>query len=580
MATQSENLFPTTDNTISLGSNSKRWSDVYAVEFHGTATSAGTVSSISTHQLGSLSDVSVGSPSTNDVLQYDGSNWISASAANPTTINDLTDVTSTSPVSGMFLRYNAGSSKWEATTVNPANITPTFVGLADTPSSYDADQLLKVNSSGNAIEFFNNPGYITGLSTFTTDNLSEGSTNLYYTDARWDNRFSNRSTSNLPEGTNLYFTNARADARIGAASINDLSDVNTGAKTNDDVLIWDNANSYWKSNALAIGSLGGVTISTPASGEVLKYNGSAWVNASDSGSGTFSSLTDVGISNRANNAIVFYNTATSKNEYTLTPTLSGLTLTGDLNLSGTSKLSGTISFSDNIIPIGVGSSNTDAIGIRSDRGDVSLGQNRHAYITWSKTDNQWEVYYSDQASGGAPFVKATLDAVLKGNLEAQVTAHLLPSTDNTYDLGSTTKTFKTIYGEATTAKYGDLAEMYAGDQEYELGTVVVVGGRNEVTSCSKYSDPTLAGVVSKNPGYLMNRDIEAEYPVCVAFVGRVPVRVVGRISKGALLTTSEINGCATTFSKGASQVGSIIGVALEDKTEDGEAIIEVMLKRC
>ena len=576
MATQGENLFPTTDNAISLGSNSKRWSDVYAVEFHGTATSAGSVASISTHQLGSLSDVNTSGVTTNAVLQYDGANWVANNAANPTVINDLTDVSSSSPVSGMFLRYNAGTSKWEATTVNPANITPTFQGLAATPSTYSANQLLKVNAAGNAIEFFTNPGYITDVSTFTTDDLSEGSTNLYYTDARWDARFSNRSTSNLPEGTNLYFTNARADARIGTASINDLSDVNTGAKTNDDVLTWDNANGYWKSKAVAIGSLDGVTITTPASGQVLKYNGTAWVNAADAASGTFSSLSDVGISARANNAIVFYNTTTSKNEYTLNPTLTSLTLTGDLNLSASSKIAGTLSFADNIVPIGVGSSNTDAVGIRSDKGTGS----RHAYLTWSKTDNQWESYYSDQPNGQAPFVKASIDAVLKGNLEAQVTTHLLPATTNTYDLGSTTKSFRTIYGEATTAKYGDLAEMYAGDQEYELGTVVVVGGTNEVTSCSKYSDPALAGVVSKNPGYLMNRDIEAEYPVCVAFVGRVPVRAVGRISKGALLTTSEIKGCATTFSKGANQVGSIIGVALEDKTEDGESIIEVMLKRC
>jgi hypothetical protein len=576
MAVQSENLLPSTDNTISLGSNSKRWSDVYALEFHGTATTAGTVSSISNHTLNGLQNVSVGSPATNAVLQYDGANWVANSAANPTVINDLTDVSSSSPVSGMFLRYNAGTSKWEATTVNPANITPTFQGLADTPSTYSANQLLKVNAGGNAIEFFTNPGYITDISTFTTDDLSEGSTNLYYTDARWDARFSNRSTSNLPEGTNLYFTNARADARIGTASINDLSDVNTGAKTNDDVLTWDNANGYWKSKAVAIGSLDGVTITTPASGQVLKYNGTAWVNAADADSGTFSSLSDVGISARANNAIVFYNTTTSKNEYTLNPTLTSLTLTGDLNLSASSKIAGTLSFADNIVPIGVGSSNTDAVGIRSDKGTGS----RHAYLTWSKTDNQWESYYSDQPNGQAPFVKASIDAVLKGNLEAQVTTHLLPATTNTYDLGSTTKSFRTIYGEATTAKYGDLAEMYAGDQEYELGTVVVVGGTNEVTSCSKYSDPALAGVVSKNPGYLMNRDIEAEYPVCVAFVGRVPVRAVGRISKGALLTTSEIKGCATTFSKGANQVGSIIGVALEDKTEGGESTIEVMLKRC
>ena len=163
MAVQSENLLPSTDNTISLGSNSKRWSDVYALEFHGTATTAGTVSSISNHTLNGLQNVSVGSPATNAVLQYDGANWVANSAANPTVINDLTDVSSSSPVSGMFLRYNAGTSKWEATTVNPANITPTFQGLADTPSTYSANQLLKVNAGGNAIEFFTNPGYITCL---------------------------------------------------------------------------------------------------------------------------------------------------------------------------------------------------------------------------------------------------------------------------------------------------------------------------------------------------------------------------------------------------------------------------------
>lgn len=576
MATQSENLLPSTDNTISLGSNSKRWSDVYALEFHGTATTAGTVSSISNHTLDGLQNVSVANPNTNAVLQYDGTNWVANSAANPTVINDLTDVSSSSPVSGMFLRYNAGTSKWEATTVNPANITPTFAGLADTPSTYSANQLLKVNSSGNAIEFFTNPGYITDLSAQTTDDLSEGSTNLYYTDARWDARFSNRSTSNLPEGTNLYYTNARADARVAAASINDLADVNTGAKTNDDVLTWDNVNGYWKSSSVAIGSLGGVTLTAPASGQVLKYNGSAWVNAADADSGTFSSLTDVGISARANNAVVFYNATTAKNEYTNSPTFDEVTLTGNLNLSANSSIGGTITFTDTILPIGEGSSNTTAIGIRADKGTGS----RHAYLTWSKADNQWQSYYSDQSGGGAPFVTADIHGVLKGNLEATVTTHLLPSTTNTYDLGSTTKTFRTIYGEATSASYADLAEMYAGDEDYEVGTVVVVGGTNEVTACSKHADSSLAGVVSENPGYLMNRDIEAEFPVCVGFVGRVPVKAVGHIEKGDLLTTSSIKGCATKYSKGTQQAGTIIGVALEDKTEDGESTIEVMLKRC
>jgi len=58
-----------------------------------------------------------------------------------------------------------------------------------------------------------------------TDALSEGSSNLYYTDARADARIAAADTDNLSEGsTNLYYTNARADARIAAADTDDLSE--------------------------------------------------------------------------------------------------------------------------------------------------------------------------------------------------------------------------------------------------------------------------------------------------------------------------------------------------------------------
>ena len=60
---------------------------------------------------------------------------------------------------------------------------------------------------------------------------------------------SNHDTDALSEGsTNLYFTNARADARITAASIGDLSDVDitTSAPTNGQALIWNSTNSEFE----------------------------------------------------------------------------------------------------------------------------------------------------------------------------------------------------------------------------------------------------------------------------------------------------------------------------------------------
>ena len=73
-------------------------------------------------------------------------------------------------------------------------------------------------------------------SAITTDDITEGSTNLYYTDARVDARvnaqtgtnldLSNKSTTDLAEGTNLYYTDARVDARLAGGSVGNI--VTTG----------------------------------------------------------------------------------------------------------------------------------------------------------------------------------------------------------------------------------------------------------------------------------------------------------------------------------------------------------------
>jgi len=58
-----------------------------------------------------------------------------------------------------------------------------------------------------------------------TDNITEGSTNIFYTEARFDTSLAAKDTDDVSEGsTNLYFTNARADARIAAADTGDLTE--------------------------------------------------------------------------------------------------------------------------------------------------------------------------------------------------------------------------------------------------------------------------------------------------------------------------------------------------------------------
>ena len=126
------------------------------------------------------------------------------------------------------------------------------------------------------------------------------------------------------------------------------------------------------------------------------------------------------------------------------------------------------------------------------------------------------------------------------------------------------------------ATYADLAEYYEGDQEYEPGTVLVFGGDKEVTTTDAMNDTRSAGVVTTNPAYVMN-DGQTGIRVCLALAGRVPCKVVGRVKKGDMLTTSSTPGYAVRATD--PKLGSIIGKALEDKDNGEAGIIQVAVGR-
>lgn len=101
-------------------------------------------------------------------------------------------------------------------------------------------------------------------------------------------------------------------------------------------------------------------------------------------------------------------------------------------------------------------------------------------------------------------------------------------------------TARIFNGTATSARYADLAEKYLADQEYEAGTVVKIGGEKEVTAC-QIGDRAI-GVVSANPAYMMNSELEGG--TYIALKGRVPVKVIGPVRKGQRLVANE-NGYAS-----------------------------------
>jgi len=147
----------------------------------------------------------------------------------------------------------------------------------------------------------------------------------------------------------------------------------------------------------------------------------------------------------------------------------------------------------------------------------------------------------------------------------------------------------TFNGTATSARFADLAEYYRGDRDYEPGTVVVFGGENEITVSGEYMSNKIAGVISTDPGYVMNDPRPAtadegfedyEYDPLdkpVALTGRVPTKVVGKIRKGDMMVASEIPGVATSSSD--PKIGTVIGKALEDYEGEDIGIIEVVVGR-
>lgn len=137
----------------------------------------------------------------------------------------------------------------------------------------------------------------------------------------------------------------------------------------------------------------------------------------------------------------------------------------------------------------------------------------------------------------------------------------------------------TLTATASSAKYADLAEKYLADKHYEPGTVLAFGGVNEVTETRFEADTRIAGVVSTDPAYTMNADLNDINAATVALIGRVPCRVIGQVSKGDMLVSSALPGVAMAWSDETAdpRLGAIIGKSLEDKASNELGVIEVVI---
>ena len=428
---------------------------------------------------------------------------------------------------------------------------------------FDGNTISSTNTNGNinlnpngtgAVDINASKFNLDGVTTIEDSNLANGQ--LYIGGGN------NISRATLTAGNGIDITNATGSITV-AAEI--ATDTNTGvAKFSTDNFSVSSGNVTIKNN--------GVILGTETTGNYVKKgatSGSGISGSIDSEGGTFtvsSNATNLATANtlmyRDGSANFKANTAYLDDITLDAGTGYKLTMTGG---SGATDYSG-IKFN----------SGTNA---GSDFGFIYYRNDTTTYEPWKSSGNTTnecsELVIGTQndtsdVNGDILVLKGTAATVLDS-------PSLRPPTNNSKTIGTSTYKFAgmyatTFYGNATSANYADLAENYLGDNSYEVGTVLSLGGPEEVTLSATDGDRKIIGIVSENPAYLMNAELEGEFVTSVALTGRVPCKVSGSVKKGDMMVS---DGTGRARAEEDPKMGSVIGKALEDSS--GDNIIEVVV---
>lgn len=235
--------------------------------------------------LSSASDGTISS-----LIDYDSTTGTIKYRANTSYITEGSNLYFTNTRADARADFRIGQSSIDAlkdvdtTTTAPTNgQVLTWTGSAWTPSTV---------SGGGAVSSVNTK---TGSVVLSTDDISEGTTNLYYTASRWDARLAAKTTDNLSEGsTNKYFSNtlARNAMTAGTGLTYNSSTGTFTLNANTDQVTEGSANLYFTNSRFDtrfgqknLAGLADVADTTPTSGQALAWNGSAWAPTTISGGG-------------------------------------------------------------------------------------------------------------------------------------------------------------------------------------------------------------------------------------------------------------------------------------------------------
>ena len=260
--------------------------------------------------------------------------------------------------------------------------------------------------------------------------------------------------------------------------------------------------------------------------------------------------TNITVTDSGSNGTITF-TADGNSELVLndtSATFSGnVIITGDLNVNGSTTTVNTsnTTIADNLIELntGISASSNDA-GIIIERG--STGNN--AAIIWDESTDTFAMGLTTATAAD----KSGGITVSVGTLVANLT------------------------GTATAAQYSDVAERFASNEVLAPGTVVALGGAEEICKVNEEGSDEVFGVVSSKDqaAFMMNGAAgdDNTHPY-VAMTGRVDVKVIGTVSKGDRLISASVPGYAKAAQKSECTAFNVIGRALTNKTTAGQGSV-------
>ena len=238
---------------------------------------------------------------------------------------------------------------------------------------------------------------------------------------------------------------------------------------------------------------------------------------------------------------------------------------GDLTVDGTNTIvnTTTLSVEDNIIELNRNISNNAGMpnytGLKVNRGETSSATEQNLYWVWDETfADDGSTTYGNAGGAWTAFKSAQTDTELEAPTLVDIRANI-------------------VHATTTSAMYADLAERYEADCDTEVGDVVILGGKAEITKCNDDLSNAVFGVISESPAFLMNAQAgnNDSHPM-VALKGRVMVKLQGTGRAGDRVVSAG-NGEARVAELDECTAFNTLGRLIKDKYNKETALTECVI---